>query len=410
MISFREARAHVETIDPLTWEEVPLSGLLGRILSEDVYARCNCPSVDASLKDGYAVISADVAAASPKSPVDMKLLGTVAAGEETTLCLTPGTAVKVLSGSRIPEGADAVLAGEFAEEREGIVHAAAPTWAGRNILPCGGDVSRGEKIFPSGTCVTPRGMGLLAAAGIRRARVHNRPRTAVLATGSELVLPGADLEKGQVFASNQVTLTAELRSQGIPVSTYLLKDDPGQILHTLDEILPLHDAIITSGGALDGERDFVIAALETLGMQTVFKRVRMGPGKGISMGRCKNCLIFALPGGPPSNYIAFVLLACPGIRRLGGHLDPFPPVLEAILTEDVSGQSDWTQFVFARLEGGGPERLARPVSQMRRLEKIAIADGLIEIPQGTARIEAGSPVRVHLLPGTFLFENGAVFA
>ncbi len=392
LIGLAEARRLVSDLAPLGGEVLSLHRALGRVCSETVVAAASCPSTAASLKDGFAVRSTDVAAARPERPVPLKLHGTVVAGEDDALQVHPGTAVRIMTGARIPAGANAVLASEFAVEQEGVVLARADAEPGRNILAEGADVRAGAVVVEPGVTLQPGHLGLLAAAGLNAVQVCQLPRVVIAATGSELVAPGEPIGPGKVAASNMVTLQAELARLGIKADCQILRDDLDHLEQAFAPLLEDYDVVLTCGGVLDGDKDLTLAAMDHLGVELIFHRVRMGPGKGIAMGRKGATLIFTLPGGPPSNHIAFLILALPGIRRLAGFAETFPGKITAPVEQMVKGMTGWSQFVYATLHSDEENcrPVARPFRRRRRLQAMAAAQCLIEIPEDVFRIEAGT--------------------
>ncbi|MBN2471046.1 MAG: molybdopterin molybdotransferase MoeA, partial [Anaerolineae bacterium] len=284
----------------LPTESVDLSGLVGRVLAEDIVARVNSPSINCSLKDGYAVQSADITSASPQAPVRLRLVGHASAGNHSTDSVSPGTAIRILSGAEIPAGADAVIAEEFTTSEGDMIAVANTSHAGRNILPLGSDITAGEQLFAAGLRLRPTQIGLLAAAGYASALVYRRPRVAVIATGDEVIAPGMPLQHGKLFASNLVTLAAWCTHYGMEASTQVVPDNAASIRAAMAEAITTHDAIITSGGAWKGERDLVARVLDDLGWTRHYHRVRLGPGKAVGFGLLEGKAVFCLPGGPPS--------------------------------------------------------------------------------------------------------------
>ena len=230
-ISYREALEQILTTVPRGGtEESPLADLIGRTLAGDVTARVDSPSVDASLKDGFAVHSQDVSSAGSDHPVRLELIGSLAAGESSGRALEPGTAVRVTTGAPLPRGADAVLAGEFAREEGRAIWCTRDAGPGRNILVRGTDVRAGGIIARKGQRLHPALIGLLAAAGLDRVRVVIRPRVAVIGTGDEVVAPGRPLPEGKLYASNIVETVAWLKAFGLTeVTTRVVPDRAGEI-------------------------------------------------------------------------------------------------------------------------------------------------------------------------------------
>jgi molybdopterin molybdotransferase len=397
-ISYAEAlQRTLEQIIPLGTEGVALAQACGRVVAQDLFARVDSPSADASLKDGYAIRSADIAAASPQNPVRLRLLGLAAAGRGWDGQMRPGTAVRILSGAPIPSRAQAVVAAEFAVDDGDDVTVVANAEPGRNILPAGSDVSVGHRIVAAGEVLRPAVAGLLAAAGHAQVPVFVRPRVAVLATGDEVVAPGQPLAPGKLYASNLVTTAAWCTQCGITVSTAIVPDCEEELRTTLLARIADHDAIVTSGGAWNGERDLVVRLLDELGWQKIYHRVRIGPGKAVGFGLWQGKPVFCLPGGPPSNRMAFLQLALPGLHRLEGRGQPGLPTQVARLGEPVWGQREWTQFVHGRLEAGGEGLVFLPMRMKNRLQEMAQAEAIVQIPEGVEQIPRGAVVPVQVL-------------
>jgi molybdopterin molybdotransferase len=408
MISYNEAlQATLERIFPLGVENVALAEASGRTCAGDVFAKVDSPSADVSFKDGYAVRSEDIAAASPEAPVRLQVHGASSAGNPWPGKLEAGTTVRILSGGSLPTGADAVLAEEFTLAEGEQVFAQAPAEAGRNILPRGCDLHTGQRLVQAGDILRPALVALAAAGGHSRLPVARRPRIGVLATGDEVIPPGTPLtdrmqSAGMLYPSNLVNLAAWCTAFGWPVSTALVSDEPANQQRQLSEFLSTQDALLTSGGSWSGDRDLVVRMLDILGWEKIYHRVRIGPGKGVGFGLWHGKAVFCLPGGPPSNYMAFLHLALPGLMRLAGHRESGLTQVSARLEQGVGGQIDWTQFIMGRLERDGERLVFYPQqvsqhSKSSRLVAMAEANGVLSIPEGTSHIPAGTTVPIYQL-------------
>ena len=389
-----------ENITTVGTEELPLAECAGRIASEDLIARVSYPSDDVSLKDGYAVVSDDVAAASPVNPVRLKITGAVFAGSSHEGEVTPGVAIRVCSGAPIPRGASAVVSEEFCEELPGdAVEVHADSHEGRNILRAGGEVKAGAAIVKQGEVLLPGYMGLAAAAGINSVKVYRRPRVAVLGVGDEVVAPGGRLSPGQLYASNLVTMAAWLDSFGITYQTSVVEDNEAAIGRELRRHLEDADAILTSGGAWGSERDLVVGVLGKLGWREIFRHVRMGPGKGVAFGIWEGKPVFCLPGGPASNEMAFIQLALPGVLRMGGEKRHPLQTVTARLEEDLQARHHaWTEFKDAMLRrDDGGNYIVEMYHSRSRLQAIARATCLVCIPEGAEALASGNIVPVQIL-------------
>ncbi|MFA5308726.1 MAG: gephyrin-like molybdotransferase Glp [Dehalococcoidales bacterium] len=381
-------------------EQLPLTLSVGRIAAADIIAAISYPTVDITLKDGFAVVSKDVDEASDRCPVRLRVTGSVFAGSKHDGAVKSGTAVKVCSGAPIPRGADAVVSGEFCEEvPPDTVLVRADAGKGRNILFAGGEVKEGNTIVRRGERLLPGFLGLAAAAGINKVSAYTRPRIAVVGVGDEVIAPGGNIQAGQLYASNLVTMEAWLTSFGIPCAASVVRDDAAAIKQELSKLLHHYDAILTSGGAWGSEKDLVIGCLDKLGWQELFHHVRMGPGKGIAFGLWEGTPVFCLPGGPASNEMAFLQLALPGILRMAGDNSHPLRTVSAELLEDVPGRHPaWTEFKDAVLTREDPGRYrVRLYKNRSRLQAIASANSLICVPEGTDSLHRGEIVPVQVL-------------
>ena len=385
-------------IRPLETETVELMDSVDRVVARDLHAEVDSPSVDASLKDGYAVLSREVAAATSERPVRLKQIGCVAAGGRNDLRVEPGTTIQVLTGAKIPPGADAVVSEEFtrADGEDILIKIFAEP--GRNILPRGSDVGLGKRIARRGQRLNPGMVGMLAASGHHRVPVVRNPKVAVIATGDEVVAPGQPLPEGKLYASNITTLGSWCRRYGMETNLHHVKDDPDEILNILKKVAENSDAILTSGGAWTGDRDMVAKILAQLGWDQVFHRIRIGPGKAVGFGLLNEKPVFILPGGPPSNLMGFLQIALPGLLTLGGYRRPALPTASVRLSSELTGRfDDWTQFIFGVIENGNELPVFRSLEGMSRLRSMAEAEAVVAIPEGKTVLPAGSVVSVQLL-------------
>lgn len=398
MISYNEAyRLTLERIQPLGAEELALVPAVGRNLASDLSGLVDSPSVDVSLKDGYAVHSADIAQARDGSPVSLRLLGMAAAGAAWQGRILPGEVVRILSGAPVPDGADAVLAEEFTQLLGDTILATNDAHPGRNILLRGSDVRCGEMLVRLGARLDPPLVGYLASAGYHSLPVFRLPKVAILATGDEVVAPGEPLGSGKLYASNLITLAGWCVRYGLCVDTFVVHDEERLIGEKLMACLRGYDAILTSGGAWSGERDLVVRLLDELGWEKVYHRVRIGPGKAVAFGLFAGKPVFCLPGGPPSNHMAFLQLALPGLRKMSGAQETGLPVRMVRLVEPLTGQEDWTQFVHGRLEETPGLPLFHPLNPPSRLQMLSAADSIVKIPEGQTLIPKGQVVEGQVL-------------
>ena len=401
-ISFDEALdltlAHVS---PIETEVLPLDQLTGKILSEDMVAKVDSPSVTTSRKDGYAVVSSDLSQATTENPVELVLMGHLSAGDILDLQISNGQAVRVTTGAPLPKGADAVLSEEFCEPSADTILAYNTAEEGRNILERGTDIRLNETVAAKGEKLLPALIGLFASAGLDRAPVYRVPKVAVIASGDEVVAPGKPLPDGKLYASNMIEICSWLSFYGLSYITVLVGDNKQEIQSAITSQLSEADAFITSGGAWGSERDLILDVLEDLNWQGVYRRVRVGPGKPVGFGLLEQKPFFILPGGPPSNEMAFLQLALPALMKMKGETSFSFPVVQAQLSDSVAGHKDWTQFIHARLEKGKNKLIVKPAKLKSRLISMARKEALIIIPEGWEEWNAGETIEIQLLNPEF---------
>lgn len=396
---YREAIETVlTTISPLGTDTVFLDDCVDRVAAGHLYAAVNSPSVDASLKDGFAVRSVEIDTASAARPVRLRIIGTAAAGEPCTETVTAGTAVRILTGAKIPHGANAVVAEEFTQAEGEFVTVTNTAEPGRNIFLQGSDVTLGQLVCASGERLTPGLIGILAAAGFGELPVFRNPSVAIIATGDEVVAVGRPLPDGKLYASNMATLNAWCRRYAMNTTLHVVKDERKQLVRCLSEAVSSSDAILTSGGAWTGDRDLVVHILDEMGWRKYFHRIRIGPGKAVGFGVLAGKPVFILPGGPPSNLMAFLQVALPGLLKLAGHGAPGLPEISVKTDEKIIVRDrDWTQFIFGCFQQGDGHTVFSPLQLKSRLQSIAGATGLICVPEGVLVLPKGATVLAQLL-------------
>ncbi|WP_053382547.1 molybdopterin molybdotransferase MoeA [Leucobacter celer] len=313
-------------IEPLPEREVPVRDAYGLTLAETVRARYALPLWHNSAMDGYALRSADVAAASDATPVELRVIGEVAAGSAADPAIAPGSAVRIMTGAPVPSDADTVVPvestrGERPENpwADRTVRVLVPAPAGANIRRRGEDVAEGGVIARTGQSLGAARLAALAAAGADRVVVRERPRVAVLATGSELRGAGEELERGQIPESNSLLIAGLLRELGIePVEVRRSADDAASLAQQLRDLGSHCDVIVTTGGVGPGRHDVVRIALEAEpGVRAV--RVAVRPGQPQCAGRLSSgAFVFALPGNPVSAAVSFELFVRPALLAVQG--------------------------------------------------------------------------------------------
>ncbi|SDS42022.1 molybdopterin molybdochelatase [Nocardioides scoriae] len=401
-LSMEDYRRRVlEQITPLTPSQRPLLDAIGLPLADDVVAEVALPGFDNSSMDGYAVAFADVAEATAERPVHLPVVGEIAAGQTTIHSLTPGTAVRIMTGAPVPAGATAVVPFEWThEEGREVVVAQAPD-EGQHVRRAGEEVQRGDVLMRRGQVIGTRHVGLLAALGNGSVTTAPRPRVVVMSTGSELVEPGKPLAGDQIYDANSFLLAAAVRAHGgIAYRARATTDDPREFADALSDQLLRADLVVTSGGVSKGTHDVVKEVLRELGTVD-FLEVKMQPGKpqGFGVVGEDRTPIFTLPGNPVSAYVSFEVFVAPALRRLTGQAGTDPVLRPAVLTESVRSMRGKTQLLRVAAEHTGGQLRVTPVGGpgSHLIAGLAQADGLVVLAEDVAAVSQGDLVPVLLL-------------
>ena len=387
LLTIDEARARVlADLAPLPDEELAVADALGRVLAEDVRAAHDVPSFANSAMDGFAIRSGPAGRT-------LAIVGESRAGSPSSVAVGDGEAVRISTGAAVPDGADAILPAESAQDDGDAITVQEDVAAGNHVRGPGEDLSAGATVLAAGALLGPAELGLLVEAGRAAVRCGRRPRVAVLATGDELVAPGEPLAHGQLHNSNAVTLGALARRAGAElVHTSEVADDAAATRAAIERALDGTDAVLLTGGVSVGPHDHVKPALAALGVEEVFWRVALRPGKPMWFGRRGTQLVFGLPGNPVSAVVCFLLFARPALAALQGATDP-PQRGRAILGEAVPRQRTREEAVRVRLQDGR----AMPTGPQgsHQLSSMLGADALAIVPRGEGDLEAGAEVEVE---------------
>ncbi len=387
-----------ENVKCLSFENVHLIDSIDRVAASDIYAVVDSPSVDASLKDGYAVISHEVKSATDEKPVRLLILGSATPGDDGVIQVTPGTTVRLSTGARIPVGADAVVPEEFVKHKDSYALIGVHAEPGRNILLRGSDVSSQKCLIESGRMISPSMVGLLAAGGHSTVPVFKTPNIGIIGIGDEIVEPGKPLKTGKLYASNIMTVACWCIKYKMKARMTTANDDYSDILNTLKTLSEETDVIITSGGAWTSDHDFIEKVLEGLGWKKIFHRIRIGPGKAVGFGILNGKPLFILSGGPASNFTGFTQIVLPGLLTISGHRTAELPSVNAILASEIRGRnSEWTDFFYGHINFDKIFPTFYPFKERTRLASISEATTVASIPEGQECIPAGSTVCVQLL-------------
>jgi molybdopterin molybdotransferase len=393
----------VEGITPLAVEQVRLDDALGRTLAEPLAATRTQPPFPASAMDGFAVRAADT----EDSQVRLKIIGMSAAGHSFGGTVNPGEAVRISTGAPVPAGADAILIKENADTPDdNTLVANQPALAGKHIRRPGLDFDKGDILIQPGTTIGVRQIALAAAMNHATVPVRRKPRIAILATGDELVHPGANPGPDQIIASNDRALAGFARQNGAdPHDLGIVIDDETLIGDAIDEAISLPaDILVTLGGASVGDHDLVQSALSGKGMELDFWRIAMRPGKPLMFGRLGETRILGLPGNPVSSIVCALLFLKPLIASLLGEpvSDPSEP---ALLGSDMKENDDRQDYIRATLStetADLPKATTFSQQDSSGLVVLAEADCLILRPPHAPPAKAGDACRIIRLGGAAL--------
>jgi len=331
---------------PVAQENVPIADAAGRWAAADVLARRTQPAADLSAMDGYAIRFADL-------PGPWRVIGESAAGRPWQGDVGAGEAVRIFTGAALPAGTDTVLIQEEAgrEAERLLLTGEGPAYKGRNTRRKGLDFSEGDRLVAAGERLTPARLAVAATGGHGTLRVGRRVRVALVATGDELVPPGAQAEGLALPESNRLMLAAMLADLPVEVIDLgIIPDD----LPTLTSAFASVDAdlLVTTGGASVGDHDLVRPALEAADGVIDFWRIALRPGKPMMAGRLGGAAVLGLPGNPVSAFVTAVLFVRPLVAHLGGAADPLPLVTRTTLGEDLPANNGRTDYLRAELRGG----------------------------------------------------------
>ena len=379
-------------------ETVPLLEGYGRVLAADLPARLDVPPHDNSAMDGFALYRTDLQA---DGPTRLPVVGRALAGHPYVGIAPRGAALRITTGAVIPTGPDAVIMQEqcaVASDESGIVieaKAAARLKPGENIRRRGEDVQAGTMLLPGGLRLRPQDVSLAAGQGIAALTVRRRPRVAVASTGDELYEPGTALPPGAIHESNRYALIGLLRRLGCAVSDLgILRDQRDVVLPALRDAAAAHDVLLTSGGVSVGTADLVKDVIAELGT-IEFWRLAVKPGKPVTFGRIRDCLVLGLPGNPVSVMVSFLLFARPLLLKLMGARPVDPPRLRVRADFQFRRKPGRREWLRARLRpdpGGDFLASIYPSNSSGVLSSLCWADGLIELPEDCAGVTPGDVV------------------
>ncbi|HEY7578659.1 MAG TPA: gephyrin-like molybdotransferase Glp [Acetobacteraceae bacterium] len=393
MISVEEARERIlADLHPAAAEIVALADAWGRVTAVPVTARLTQPPADVSAMDGYALRAADGTLGAV-----LRVIGSAPAGHPFAGAVSPGQAVRLFTGSVVPQGADAIVLQEDATAAGTEVRVNEAVTAGRHIRRAGQDFAAGDTVVPAGRRLTARDIGLAAAANHPWLTVHRRPRVAILATGDEIAMPGEPIPSGGIVSSNSHALAALVRaSGGEPVVLPVAADTREAVASVADAVHGM-DMLVTTGGASVGDHDLVIEGLRTRGLKLDFWQIAMRPGKPLLFGRLGAVPVLGLPGNPVSAMVCAILFLLPALSRLSGLPATPPPTVQAIAGAPLRANDRRADHLRATIGVDSQGHIVAtpfPVQDSAMLRRLAHADALILRAPDAPALPEGSEVTV----------------
>ena len=393
-ISLDEARSRLTAaVRPITrTEPVGLADAAGRVVALDIASPIDVPAFARSLMDGYAVIAADTATATPAAPARLRLVDRIHTGQISAVTVDPGTCAEIATGAPLPAGADAVVMVEETAAAGDHIQMRVPTAPGRNIGRRGADIMTGDLVVRAGDWLTPSRIGALAAVGRPDVTVYARPRVAILSTGNEVVEPGRPLASGHVCDVNRFTLAAIVAAHGgVPQPHQAAKDTIDALAEAI-EACGHADLIVFSGGSSVGERDLVVDLIAARG-RMIFHGIAVKPGKPTAFAMVGDTPFFGMPGNPTSCLSNAYILLIPFLRAIARLPPHTPRTLRVPIGQRIASTAGRHQFYTVRLRDGAAYPAFKGSGDITSLSQ---ADGYIEIPADQSVIEEGAEVEVIL--------------
>ena len=400
-VSIEEGRQRIlDAVTIVPTELVPLGDAYGRVLAMDVIAMDDVPSFDRSPLDGYAFRAEDTASASEENPVTLKVIDYIPAGDISHAPVTEGTAVRLMTGAPVPEGADCVCKYEETEFTETEVKIFHPGKPNDNIIRKGEDVVKGTVLAEKGTVIDSGLMGTLAGQNIPEPMVYKQITAGIIATGSELVPVGQEPGPGMIIDTNEYTLTGAMERMGFAVKRYGITDDTEDaIADILVKAMAECDVILITGGASVGDFDVTPKAMEKAGITLLFQGVDMKPGKACEYGVCGEKLICGLSGHPSSSLTNLLMVGWAALRKMSGIKDYLPKSIDLVLANDFGKTSKNDRVIRGTLMiEDGIAKIRVPKGQGNVMISSTIgSDCVALVPGGSGPLKAGDKIKGYLI-------------
>ncbi|MBP1762587.1 MAG: moeA 3 [Firmicutes bacterium] len=400
-VSLEEAQSLLlDRAEAIGEECVSLLQANGRILSQDIKAPINIPGFDKSALDGYALIAADTVSAEPSNPAQIMVVDETRAGFPANSKVVPGTAVKLMTGAPIPEGADVVIKYEDIIRNGDVISVFKPLKARDNIISEGEDIKRGDFAAAKGMRVNPGLVALLAGLGIYQIPVYKQLKIAIMSTGDELVRPGEPLRTGKIYNSSLFGLMARCAELGAqPIDLGIVPDYMQSTCARIAKGLEVADIVISTGGVSVGDYDVVKDAMVAAGAEIIFWQVAMKPGSPMVAAVRDNQFVIGLSGNPAAAMVTFDLIVIPLIKKLMGIENPLPVKVQGIFADKFTKASPQRRLLRAKLErkDGLDYFLLTGNQSNGAMISMVECNVMLDIPAGSGAVISGQRVTGHIV-------------
>ena len=370
-------------------QSVHLNEALGAVLADTIYAPIPLPSFRQSAMDGYAIRYHD--------KKTYKVVGEIKAGDPFEFELNPGEALRIFTGAGVPDSANAIVIQELVDRDHETISAQKTPTMGQHIRKTGEQIKKDDIVFEQGTQLNPPALGILQSLGFTKVKILLPPKVAVIITGNELEKTGKPLQKGKIYESNSLVLKTVLQQMGI-INSILeqVEDDLKATQNAIEKALNQSHLVLISGGISVGDFDFVGQALEQIGVEKLFYKVKQKPGKPLFFGKHKQTLLFALPGNPASTLNCFYVFVYPLLQALMGRSFNGLLRIKYPLADDFENTTDRALFLKAKIQNDVVTPLTGQASSM--IKAFAMANALVYIPLSKKKFKKGEKVETLILP------------
>jgi len=400
-VSVEEAQKIIlDSVSPLGSETIPVIEAYNRILYEDIVSDMMIPPVDDSAMDGYAIIADDTLGASRRKPVRLRITGEIQAGvSRVGERVSHGTAMRIMTGAPIPEGADSVVPFEAARERAGYVTIFSESVRRNNCKPAGENINKGDTVLQKGDRLRSADVGILASLNYSTVKVYKQPTVSIISTGDELVEAGEEIHDGQIRNVNAYTLYSEVRKYNalpryLGIARDTLNDTREKLVKALES-----DVVLSTGGVSMGKYDLVKAIHADLGIDILFEWINVKPGRPCTFGRTGGKLVFGLPGYPVPTLTSFIQFVRPALLKLMGARKIYKPLVSAFLEEDLAKHFTTVNLLRGYFTIRDQEFYVSTTGSQKSsvLRSMSKANCLIVIPENTKELKAGDKVAIQLI-------------